>query len=222
MTIVTAIGMSHAPGMLGWPDAPTPSVRRRMEAAYAALSQELTRAKPDVMIAFLDDHFENQYRKLMPTFSVAVAASHSGPAEYWLEALKLKEKRAIPSSPDLAEALLGHLVASDFDVARMGAIEYGNNLIVPFELIRPQYDIPVVPVFINVFTPPISKFTTRFCARRGGKGISRQDAIRETDCPSRNRGHVALAAVLEREKPGGRPAAPENEEVSDGRSRGSR
>lgn len=153
--VVAAVCMSHAPGMLGWPDAPGSAVRERLKGVYARVSAELAQASPDVIIAFLDDHFENHYRNLMPTFSVGVAPENSGPPQYWLAALGLGESRTVPSSAELAEGLLRHFVKSGFDVARMGACEYGNNLIVPMELLRSNYDIPVVPVFINTFTPPI-------------------------------------------------------------------
>ena len=72
-----------------------------------------------------------------------------------MEALKFEEKHVIPSRPDIGETLLRGLMKAGFDPARMGEIEYGNNLMVPLKCIRPQYDIPVVPVYINVFSPPL-------------------------------------------------------------------
>jgi len=155
--VVAAISMSHAPGITGWPDAPAPAVRQRVGAGMQELAAYLDAARPDVIVALLDDHFENHYRNLMPTFAVAIAPSHKGPAEYWLEALRLERQQAIPGAPELATSLLGRLVHGGFDAARMGEIEYGNNLMVPLALIRPQADIPVIPVFINVFTPPLPK-----------------------------------------------------------------
>lgn len=153
--VVTAISMSHAPGVLGWPDAPTPAVRRRMAAASQQLAERLEQKRPDVIIAFLDDHFENHFRNLMPSLAIGIGPSHSGPSDHLLEFLKFDRRETIPGSPDLAEELLRNLVWSGFDVARMGTVEYGNNLMVPLKLIRPQLDIPIIPVFINVFSPPL-------------------------------------------------------------------
>ena len=34
-------------------------------------------------ISILDDHFENLYRNLMPTFAIGIADAHAGPADYW-------------------------------------------------------------------------------------------------------------------------------------------
>ena len=160
--VVAGISMSHAPLMLGDPDAPEPGMRSRMAAAVKKTADYLDSAQPDVMIAILDDHFENHYRNLMPIFSIGVAPKHAGPADYWLEALKLERKEDIRSDERLAEFMLGRMVSAGFDVARMGSIEYGNNLMVPLKLIRPQNDIPIVPVFINVFSPPVASMARAY------------------------------------------------------------
>jgi 2,3-dihydroxyphenylpropionate 1,2-dioxygenase len=154
--VVCGIGMSHAPGILGWPDAPAQPVRDRIAAAVATLRTYLGQTAPEVLIAFLDDHFDNHFRNLMPVFALGVADSHTGPGEHYFEMLRLNETSEIPSDAGIAEDLLRGLVHSGFDVARMGRIEYGNNLMVPLHLIRPEMDIPIVPVFINVFTPPLA------------------------------------------------------------------
>ena len=153
--VVAAISLSHAPGVLGWPDAPQPDMRARIADAHAELRQRLVAAKPDVIIAFLDDHFENHFRKMMPTFAIGIAPSHSGPADYMMEALKFDEKVVIPARPDLGEHLLRALIPAGFDMTRMGEIEYGNNLLVPLKFLTPDFDIPVLPLYINVFSPPL-------------------------------------------------------------------
>jgi len=153
--IVAAVSMSHAPLMLGAPDAPAPDVQHRVQAAVGRIADYLEQARADVIVAFLDDHFENHYRRLMPTLSIGVAAEHSGPADYWLKALRLDRAQTIGGDEAFAEFLLRRAIASGFDAARMGSIEYGNNLMVPWRLIRPQNDIPIVPIFINVFSPPL-------------------------------------------------------------------
>jgi 2,3-dihydroxyphenylpropionate 1,2-dioxygenase len=153
--IVGAVCASHAPGWLGWPDAPPAEQRASIAGFTQEIVDYLDQIRPDIIVAILDDHFENLYRNLMPTFAIGIAETHAGPANYWLEALGLKEKLAVQSDPDLAKELLVHLLGSGFDIARMGPIEYGNNLIVPWHFICPANDLPVVPVFVNVFSPPL-------------------------------------------------------------------
>lgn len=74
---------------------------------------------------------------------------------HWLEALKIERPIPVPNNEKLANFLLEGLLKSQFDVTRMGKIEYGNNLFVPMPLVRPQFDIPFVPVYTNVFNPPL-------------------------------------------------------------------
>ena len=173
--IVGGICVSHAPGWLGWPDAPPAEQRASMARFTQEVVDYLDEIRPDVIIAVLDDHFENLYRNLMPTFGIGIANAHAGPADYWLEALGLKEKIAVPSDPVLARELLAHLLSDGFDIARMGAIEYGNNLIVPWHFICPGNDIPVIPVFVNVFTPPLPTVARAFAL---GEALSR--AVRKS------------------------------------------
>lgn len=156
--IVGGISMSHVPGALGWPDAPPADQCERLTAIHETLRERLEAAKPDIIVAFLDDHFENHFRNLLPSLGVGIADSHVGPAEYMMEALRFDEQHAIPSDPEMAESLLRELVHRGFDAARMGAIEYGNNLMMPLRFIQPTFDMPVVPVYINVFSPPLMPY----------------------------------------------------------------
>lgn len=157
--LVAAISMSHAPGMLGWPDHPPVEMQRDIQRAVDEIAAYLDAARPDLIVAILDDHFENLYRNLMPVFAIGVAEQHVGPAAYWLEALRLDRQIVFKGAPREAEQLLRGMVARGFDVARMGQVEYGNNLAVPIQFICPAGDIPIVPVFVNVFSAPVA--TTR-------------------------------------------------------------
>ncbi len=153
--VVSALSMSHAPGVLGWPDAPDAAMRARIAGFHEECRQRLQDAKPDVIIAFLDDHFENHFRNLMPSFAVGIAPSHSGPADYMMEALRYDKKVVLDGKPEIGETLLRELVRMGFDMSRMGEIEYGNNLLVPLKFIDPDFKIPVLPIYINVFSPPL-------------------------------------------------------------------
>jgi 2,3-dihydroxyphenylpropionate 1,2-dioxygenase len=153
--IVTALSMSHAPGVLGWADAPSKETKAKILGFHEECRRRLQEAKPDVIVAFLDDHFENHFRNLMPAFAIGVAPSHSGPADYMMEALKFEKKAVLPGMPEVAEQLLRGMIMRGFDVARMGEIEYGNNLLVPLAFIDPDFKIPVIPIYTNVFSPPL-------------------------------------------------------------------
>lgn len=174
--IVYGIGISHAPGALGWPEAAAPDVLKRVEEATATLGQRLRDSRPDVIVAILDDHFENQYRNLLPTVSIGVADHHIGPAKQWLEALRLTDQETFPGAPVIAESLLRSMIKRGFDLARLGSIEYGNNLLVPWKNMEVSSDIPVIPVFINVFSAPLMPYM-----RALALGQALREAVLELD-----------------------------------------
>ncbi|KXS98436.1 hypothetical protein AC578_1778 [Pseudocercospora eumusae] len=136
--IVAAVALSHAPGAIGFPETAKPDARARTEAATLSLGKSLTRAQPDVIFAFLDDHFENFYRNHMPTIAVGVAEHHVGPADQW--------KTYFRGAPDIAEHLLKSLVDQGFDVSRAGSTEYGNNVLMPWVLMEADLpDVAIIP-----------------------------------------------------------------------------
>lgn len=156
--VVAAVGLSHAPGALAFPETADPGVRQRTEDATRSLGISLESSQPDVIIAFLDDHFENFFRNLCPPVTMGIADSHVGPADQWMETLRINKKTTFPGAPALAEKLLGSLVEQGFDIARAGPCEYGNNLLMPWKLMGVEQslaDIPLIPIFINVFSPPL-------------------------------------------------------------------
>ena len=155
MPAVGALSVSHAPGILGWPDDVTDVEHKSVFEAFEDLKETVEAAGPDVIIAFLDDHFENHFRSLMPSVSVGVADRHSGPGEHLLKLLKFDKPQSIDGAKELAEHILRTVVGDGIDAARMSSAEFGNNLMVPLKLIRPAGDIPIIPVYINVFTPPL-------------------------------------------------------------------
>jgi 2,3-dihydroxyphenylpropionate 1,2-dioxygenase len=152
--VVGAFSMSHAPGAVGWPDAPGPEARARIEATNAEYRRRLEEANPNLIVAFLDDHFENHFRSFMPSLSIGVGPSHAGPAAHMMEALRFEKQVEIDGAPEVAELMLRRLIDDGFDLTRMARVEYGNNLLVPLKFVLPSFNIPVIPILINVFSPP--------------------------------------------------------------------
>ena len=151
-------------GAIGFPENAKPDARARTEEATLRLGQTLTDAQPNVIIAFLDDHFENFFRTNMPTIAVGVAETHSGPADQLMEALRVPKKHYFAGNPKVAEHILTSLVHGGFDCSRTGATEFGQNLLMPWVLMQAKLpaDVSVVPVYLNVFTPPLMKYSRAF------------------------------------------------------------
>ncbi|KAF2661500.1 protocatechuate-dioxygenase subunit beta [Lophiostoma macrostomum CBS 122681] len=161
--IVAAVGLSHAPGAIAFPETAPPHQRESTEKATRDLGITLEKAKPDVIFAFLDDHFENFYRNHMPTIAVSVADYHEGPADQWMETLRISKKTRFPGNPKVGEHLINSLVDEGFDCSRTGPVEYGNNLLMPWVLMKCDLpNVSIVPIFLNVFTPPLMKYSRAY------------------------------------------------------------
>ena len=173
-------------GAIAFPETAHPDARARTEEATRKLGKSLTDAKPNILIAFLDDHFENFYRSNMPTIAVGVADTHSGPADQLMQALRIPKKHVFPGNPKLAEHILTSLVHDGFDCSRVGSAEFGQNLLMPWVLMQTNLqpaDLCVIPIYLNVFTPPLMKYSRAYAL---GEAVSRAIEKMPEEC------HVGL------------------------------
>lgn len=158
MPIVAAIAMTHTPGLGDRLHAPPPAQMARLDAGFREAREILATARPDLVIGFVNDHFDMYCLDNMPTFSVAVAAEHWGPpanAEAWLQ----MKRRRIPGNEDYALDIYRTAVREGYDLCRSGPAELVHNALMPFKFLRPECDLPLVPVFTNCFAPPLPSFS---------------------------------------------------------------
>ena len=154
-SITAALAMSHAPLMAdGAESDPVPQEQiDSLVPAMAQLRRELAEADADLLLVIIDDHFENFFRPFMPSIAISVSESNYGPPEHYVEWLGI-ERREIPSNGDFARALAAGVIQRGHEITQVHDADFGHAVMVPLEKLRPEGDIPVVPVFTNVFTPP--------------------------------------------------------------------
>lgn len=154
-TITASIAMSHAPLMAeGAESDPAPEEQvRNVNAGVAQIRKELAEADVDLLLVIVDDHFENFFRPFMPTFAISISDSNYGPPAHYVEWLGI-ERREIPSNGDFARALAAGCIARGHEITQVQTTDFGHAVMVPMEKLRPEFDIPIVPVYTNVFTPP--------------------------------------------------------------------
>jgi len=152
--IVAAFAMTHTPGLgNGLPGAPKEQVERLM-AGFAEGRQILDSACPELVIALINDHFDMFGLNNMPTFSIGIADEHWGPpasAEPWLQ---MKRGR-IAGNADYAADIYREAVRAGFDLNRSGSAEFVHNVLMPLKYLRPERDLPIVPIFTNCLAPPL-------------------------------------------------------------------
>jgi aromatic ring-opening dioxygenase catalytic subunit (LigB family) len=155
--IVAAGATVHAPQFFTRP--PTEDFAQ-LDASIGAMRelgrQMLDDARPDALIVIGSDHLETFFLSAVPTFALIagerVRAAFAG------------RNYDLPCHP-MSEGLLEHLVASGFDMVYSQDAELGHAFAAPFEWVLEKRQIPVVPLFVNSYLPPLP--SARRCADLG-------------------------------------------------------
>lgn len=155
--IVTAMATMHAPQLFTRPPEEDP---RQLDAGIDAmkeLGRTLDETKPDALIIFASDHMETFFLQSVPTFAIIAGdrANAAFAGRNW----------NVPIHQELAEGILDGLVRRDFDMAYSQDAVLGHSFAAPFEWILGTRKIPVVPIFVNTYLPPLP--TAKRCAALG-------------------------------------------------------
>jgi 2,3-dihydroxyphenylpropionate 1,2-dioxygenase len=107
-------------------------------------------AKPDVAIIIGSNHFRGLWLDLMPTFLIGVgdveAAGESG-----------TPKGPLPTHPEFARHLLQGAIDDGFDVSFSGKLMVDHGISHAVQYLLDGIDVPVVPIIINMFAPPLPR-----------------------------------------------------------------
>ena len=155
--IVAAMASMHAPQLFTRPPEEDP---RQLDAGIAAmrrLGAVLDETRPDALIIFASDHMETFFLRTVPTFAILAGdqATAAFAGKTW----------SPPIHRALAEALLEQLVRRDFDMAYSQDADLGHSFAAVFEWILGERQIPVVPILVNTYLPPLP--SARRCATLG-------------------------------------------------------
>lgn len=147
--IVAAMATMHAPQLFTRPPEEDPKQLDAGIAAMRKLGQVLDETKPDALVIFASDHMETFFLQSVPTFAVIAGerANTAFAGRSWNPAIH----------QGLAEDLLEGLVRRDFDMAYSQDAVLGHSFAAPFEWILGTRDIPVVPIFVNTYLPPLPR-----------------------------------------------------------------
>jgi 2,3-dihydroxyphenylpropionate 1,2-dioxygenase len=143
------IGASHSTLMnTHWHLVAESADANRFREALDGARDELAKAKPDALVVIGSNHFRGFFLDLMPAFTIGVgrcfAAGESGtPAG------------EVPVHTELARHISDSLVESGFDAAFSLKLNIDHGLSHSLQYLTPDLDIPIVPVVINMFAPPL-------------------------------------------------------------------
>lgn len=155
--IVSAFATVHAPQLFVRPPSEVPEQMDADIAAMRLMGKDLDETKPDAVIIIGSDHLETFFLSAVPTF--AVIAGDYARASFAGKDYKLKTH--LP----LAEDILNKLVQAEFDLTYSQDAVMGHSFAAVYEWIIEDRQIPVVPIFLNTYLPPLP--TPRRCEKLG-------------------------------------------------------
>jgi len=134
----------------------------------------LSRAKPDVVVVFYNDHGLNFFLDKMPTFAVGAAAQYQNADEGW----GIPTLPPFKGCPDLSWHIINHLVDKEFDVVTCQEMLVDHAFTLPLKLFWPGASCPVltVPICINTVQFPLPSASRCY---RLGQAVG--EAIRSWD-----------------------------------------
>ena len=160
--VVAAMATVHAPQLFTRPPSEDPTQLDADIAAMRQLGKTLDETKPDLAIVVGSDHLETFFLSSVPTFAV-IAGERTN-------AVFAGREYSLPTHLPFAEHMLDELVRQGFDMAYSQDAELGHSFAAVFEWVLEGRAIPVVPIFINTYLPPLP---TARRAEALGKAIRR-------------------------------------------------
>lgn len=154
--IVAAMATVHAPQLFTYPPSEDPAQLDADIAAMRQLGKDLDEIKPDAIIVIGSDHLETFFLSAVPTF--AIVGGEKSKAAF------ARKTYALPIHP-FTEELLDKLVNAGFDMTYSQDAELGHSFAAVYEWVIEGRAIPVVPIFVNTYLPPLP--TAKRCAQLG-------------------------------------------------------
>jgi protocatechuate 4,5-dioxygenase beta chain len=123
-------------------------------AKIEAFRETLTRARPDVLVMVGSDHFHQIWLDNMPQFLIGKAPAYDG--NFYNEEREFGLPRMlVQGHEELSAYLLRQGLDSGFDLAFSNELRIDHSITCPLITLRPETDLPIVPIYTNIFAPPM-------------------------------------------------------------------
>jgi len=151
--IVAGIATSHVPFLAMHPqfELAEEGQRNRVVAGLDEARQLLEQARPDVIVIFSTDHFDRCFYDNLPPFLVGVGKEAEGPINEWLRMPKVK----LQVVGELGRFIVSEGLQNGVDFALSEELPLDHADVVLLSYITPRWDVPIVPVVVNAFAPPM-------------------------------------------------------------------
>lgn len=155
--LVAVIGITHIPFHYRLANQPrsewspdTVNIVQRGEM----MREKLRQAQPDVLVAVGNDHFHQLFMDNMPAFILGKMEVFDG--TYYNEVREFGLPRCrVPGDVKLGQQILERAMNRGVDFAFSNELKVDHSVVVPLTFVRPEMDLPIVPIMTNCVAPPI-------------------------------------------------------------------
>jgi protocatechuate 4,5-dioxygenase, beta chain len=153
--LVEIMGISHSPNFPGQIAEPNPEPAI-VEAAqdYELMRRRMAGTRPDVLVVIASDHLNQFFMDNMPAFLIGKAPRAEGPFPHEIRTFGIAPYRA-EVEVDVAKNMLQLAPKMGVDFSFSDEFRIDHAFTVPLNFIRPEMDLPIVPIFTNVMAPPV-------------------------------------------------------------------
>jgi protocatechuate 4,5-dioxygenase beta chain len=155
--IVSIIGITHNPFMPRlFKQAQQPPGAAKVKERIGMMRQKLAEAKVDVLVCIGNDHLHQFFMDNMPAFMIGKMEQYDGTfydeeREFGLPKCKLQ------GDLDVSDAIMEGAFDRGVDFSYSNELTIDHSIIVPMLFVRPEMDIPIVPILTNCIAPPMPR-----------------------------------------------------------------
>src|SRR6201982_1857312 len=156
-TVAAVIASTHHPFYLRASTstgADRPPFADEWVAKIENFRETLTRAEPDILVMVGSDHFHQLWLDNMPQFLIGKAPFYDG--NFYNEEREFGLPRMFMAGhEELSGYLLREGIDAGFALALRNEWRFAHSIPCPLITLRPETALPIVPVYTNIFAPPM-------------------------------------------------------------------
>ncbi len=147
MSLVGAFALAHTPQLLARPDTEDRDLVLRVHAAFARVRQRLEAMRPDAIVMVAGDHIEGFFLNSVPALAVYVGTEGAGTFGHY--------RYRFPIHEPLARSIVEQGIERGFDLLYTQDAKLDYAFFLPLHFTMPAPAVPIVPVHVNVYLPPL-------------------------------------------------------------------
>jgi protocatechuate 4,5-dioxygenase beta chain len=152
--IVSVIASTHNPRIFWNREQADPTDMQALYATFGKVRALLAETKPNIIVGVANDHLDNFFFDNLPTFAVGTGPIAEGPFWYETDIMNLPRYRTVVHQ-DLAQFLLRQGIEEGVQFSQVHDFIIDHAFTVPLSFVRPEQDLPIVPIMTNAFGYPI-------------------------------------------------------------------